>query len=854
MARVPNIRGTDSVPAGPLAWLKDWLESLRTWVRMRDPAEATVGDALDKFTTRGDLVQWGVMTRNAGGQFVGSGGGAGGPITIVVPPGPGGGSAYVPDLTPPPTPTGLTVTAGITNIYIGLNAPTYTVGNGHARTNIYGAIWAPGEAEPTFSDPRTKLIDNIVGPGTFHAYASNPATRWAIWIKFQTRDGIESTSPAGGTYGVQATTGQDVAALLQILTGQITFSQLFIDLGTPIQTLQSQLDDNASDALAAMLSVYDEQQSRALAILNEARDRGTSITDVRRVVNEGDAQLAQSITTLTAVVNGNVAAIQTEATTRANADAAEAVLRSALAAQVNDPSTGLPATRATLLTDYSTTTTVNAAIASSATTVTAAYIAADASTLASANAFTYSRATIDSAIATSTNTVTARLNNFGGTGATIETNYTAQASSITGLNAQYTVKMDVGGNLSGFGLQSDLIAGGTATSRFIVSVDQFAVATPGTSVPLWVASQAVALNAIRRISGVDDKVLVCKKEGTTGSSAPSIAGAIGSTVTDNGVVWQIGSRVPFAVLTVPTTINGTLVPAGSYFDAAYTLNGTIQTAQIGLLAVDDARSADLAVAKLRAGNLRVGGFIRSTAYSAGVSGWTINADGSVEFNNGTFRGALGAATGTFAGSLSAATGTFTGSLTAATGTFSGSLSAATGTFTGTLTVGSSPAVSGTTMTGTGGVINASGTFALGNSTTNINFNGTTLTLNGAVVTAANLNLGALSVSISPTSVSSTATTAASTAHGTLTATGTGGTGPYTYAWSVSSQFVDPSGSTGTAYVTGTSGTGGQTCGVGTINQSDNCTIVSQFTVVVTDANGRTASASASVNVRRGTAP
>jgi hypothetical protein len=38
------------------------------------------------------------------------------------------------------------------------------------------------------------------------------------------------------------------------------------------------------------------------------------------------------------------------------------------------------------------------------------------------------------------------------------------------------------------------------------------------------------------------------------------------------------------------------------------------------------------------------GWVRSEEYTAGVSGWSINADGSVEFNNGTFRGALEAST------------------------------------------------------------------------------------------------------------------------------------------------------------------------------------------------------------------
>jgi len=62
---------------------------------------------------------------------------------------------------------------------------------------------------------------------------------------------------------------------------------------------------------------------------------------------------------------------------------------------------------------------------------------------------------------------------------------------------------------------------------------------------------------------------------------------------------------------------------------------------------------------------------------------------------------------------------------------------------GTLQTGTA-AVSGSTMTGSGGVVNSDGTFALGNPTNNISFNGSTLTVNGPVVTTANIAIGAVS--------------------------------------------------------------------------------------------------------------
>jgi len=77
----------------------------------------------------------------------------------------------------------------------------------------------------------------------------------------------------------------------------------------------------------------------------------------------------------------------------------------------------------------------------------------------------------------------------------------------------------------------------------------------------------------------------------------------------------------------------------------------------------------------------------------------------------------------------------------------GALSAVS-TNTGSLTVSgtfqaNTAAISGTTMTGSGGVLYASGNFAFGDSTTNIAFNGSQMSLNGNVVATANINSNAV---------------------------------------------------------------------------------------------------------------
>jgi hypothetical protein len=203
-------------PAGPLPddlyWLRDWIQQAALWKQTRDPSDTTVGDPNEKFITRKEAVTLGVYERKAGGGYTagpGGGGGTGG--------GAGGGTTPPPiDLTPPPTPEGLTVTAAFSNIIIRWDQPTYTQGQGHIRTLIYGAVWAADDpTPPVFSE--AQLIASATRTNIY-AYPTNPSTRWAIWIRWQSIDGGISVVPAGGANGVVATTGVDIDSVIAALT------------------------------------------------------------------------------------------------------------------------------------------------------------------------------------------------------------------------------------------------------------------------------------------------------------------------------------------------------------------------------------------------------------------------------------------------------------------------------------------------------------------------------------------------------------------------------------------------------------------------------------------------------------
>lgn len=254
---------------------------------------------------------------------------------------------------------------------------------------------------------------------------------------------------------------------------------------------------------------------------------------------DADEALAQEIVTLSAVVDDNIAAIQTEATTRANADSALSTQITTLTSTVNTNNSAL-----------------TAAINTEATT----------------------RATADSALSSSITTLQTTVN---GNTTSIQTN----ATSIDGINAKYTVKIDNNGYVSGYGLISTN-NNATPTAEFAVIADRFSIAP--------VATNPTAVD---------------------------------------------GS--PFFVITAQTVIGGVTVPAGTYMKAAYIHDATITTAKIADAAITSAKILDASI-----GSAKIANTIQSDNYSS-TTGWQINKSGVMNLNQANVRGQInvGAYTG-----------------------------------------------------------------------------------------------------------------------------------------------------------------------------------------------------------------
>jgi|GEM_PF-1844495 len=239
------------------------------------------GDALNRGVILRDLVDSGMATLDA--RFAGSGKSIT-PLLPITPP------IYEADLSPPPVPTGFAASAAISNILVECDAQSYRQGHGHAKSRLYGATWISGEL-PVFAS--AVLLSEF--QGTVASYATNPATTWRLWLTWVSVDGVESSTPAGGTNGLAVSTGQDVGLLLEALTGEITQSQLYADLGARINLI-----DVGPAALTAKVAgletTYGSTASAAVSAANAATAASTATqAKVDAIAAQGGA--ANSATT-----------------------------------------------------------------------------------------------------------------------------------------------------------------------------------------------------------------------------------------------------------------------------------------------------------------------------------------------------------------------------------------------------------------------------------------------------------------------------------------------------------------------------------------------------------------------------
>lgn len=383
---------------------------------------------------------------------------------------------------------------------------------GHAHTEVWAAPPAAGGGPPALGD--AVLIGQSPGDVFTHNIGGG-ATRW-YWVRFVNIAG--ETGPFNSVAGTKGETGKDPEYLIGLLEGQITETQLFKSLGERIDLI-----DGGSDLPGSVAARVEE--IRALP----AWDPDTGYTTGNKATYEGAFYLALQPSTNYPPADfplywEKLGEYET--------------LTEALEASVDD----IRSVSATLEVDY------------------------------------YTIAESDLAISNATTTLKSEIEDPNGTsvGASLQTEAQTRADETGDLFAQYTVKVDLNGYVSGYGLASSVV-NGTPTSDFIVRADSFSIGRPGGTTP-----------------------------------AP---------------------QLPFVVRTSSTTINGESVPAGVYMRDAFIQNGTITRAKIGDAAIDNAKIAELDAGKITTGFLGAGridtaSIAADTAFLSNLTVDTLNLAGN----------------------------------------------------------------------------------------------------------------------------------------------------------------------------------------------------------------------------------
>jgi hypothetical protein len=580
------------------------------------------GDPLDRGLTIRDLVDAGIVTLKKGFQW----------SAKEIPPIELNLTQAPLDRSPPPIPTGFKVSAAISHVLVEHDLPTYTQGHGHLRTRLFGLTvsgnTSSAQTLPTFAS----AVELAQFSGSVFALASNPATTWRLWITWESVDGVQS-QPAGGTNGLQARTGEDVQALLDVLQGSITESELFQSLGQridliddPTSGLVKQLGDvqiarGSTVSLATSAAASAQAASEALLAAAGASSANVSAIQaasdavsakLAAIAAQSGAQLAkdesQVYKTQAQTAQSSASGFANQASEAASS-AAGSASSATQSAQLASESSSLAQTRASAAASSATQASSYATQAESASSAsqTARLTAESASDEASAKA---------QAAISASGTATTKATEASQSAASAQTSASSAATKAAEALTSATQASTSEANASSYKNQASVSATNAANAAASAAQDYSAVtarlnSAGGSGVTVEQSLSASASS----ITGLKGQYTVkIDANGYVAGFGLASTAINGATVSDlivradrfsiaNPGGPALGPIVPFSVTTSAQTINGVSVPAGVYIDSTYIKNGTITNAKVADAAIDNAKIASLSADKINAGTL-----------------------------------------------------------------------------------------------------------------------------------------------------------------------------------------------------------------------------------------------------------
>ena len=782
------------------------LDVLRAIKATVDVREGHIGDPLDQAATLRDLTDLNLVSKN-GQTNTASGGSL--PVGTILP-SPIDPSGYNPatDLTTPPAPKNLSARGSVTNVYLDWDGAPY-------RNHAYTEIWRNTVDSLTTAIRVGTTVSNV------YADPAEPETTYYYWIRFVSQANI--TGPWNSTSGTMAKTSFNVATVINALAKEIVNSQLYNVLGQRISQIEvdAYVANRSKDSVLATLTTRVGASESKITDLRTTTETQAIVISALRTKSGTTNKIFFQGTAPTNPINGytlqegdlwydtanNYKSYRWNDTTKLWVEyvsAAKVYYGGSFPVGV----TLFPGDLFFMTPDnhpyrWSGTSWVDirdawidASITNFETTrIGYATLNGTGSYGNAGDIFDNNGAITNQAGVTAWNSghpsdtltwhsglpIAYAVKNVsvwdGAQFATVSQRFVAQRTTDNGLWAQYTVKIDMNGHVSGFGLASTS-SGSTPTSAFIVRADKFAVvAATDAAIPLGTTD----------LTSYQDRVPFMVFTGTTpvtiaGKTKTYPAGVwmnaafIANATIDSALISDLtAEKITTGTLTANISVTtakihgGTTVPSGTGFFLGddggthkfYVGNGTQYMLWNGsaLAVVGTIHATDGSI-----GGLNMNG---SQIYTTGVSNY-YTGTGIYFDNTGYFRAGNPGGNGlvwdrtnltingggTFTGALSAATGTFAGSLTAATGSFSGTVNASGGTI-GGMTLTGSQMYSNTVssyVSGQGFYVDNTGYFRVGNPAGQwIEWNRTSLNVYGDIIATGNIKANNISVTLAASS-------------------------------------------------------------------------------------------------------
>lgn len=303
--------------------------------------------------------------------------------------------------------------------------------------------------------------------GSFYYDKSPEATlvQYWYWIEIVSVNGT-----VGSLIGPATAIGKPaILTLIEQMSGQINEGLLAQTLRTEIEKITVNglsITEEANNRIAAN-NAYSQLISQIQTGVIQA---GTLLSQEITNRQEGDSALLRAVNVIAAANQTNSALIIEEKVARVTAIDTVTALYTTLNSQVNDPNTGLPKTRATLLNDYYTKAAADQAISSATLSLSSTFdnkLRGYTSTAELQQNY-YTKADANTAISTAQTTTQATL---GSQITSAQTTLQSNIDIVTGkVNSMYTVKLSANGLIGGFGLVNDgsaVVAGFDVTTFYI---------------------------------------------------------------------------------------------------------------------------------------------------------------------------------------------------------------------------------------------------------------------------------------------------------------------------------------------------------------------------------------------------